>query len=148
MTMVLDHIDPSSLSESDRALINELNNLMQDRQRPALVGREGVSIELPDQVFHLLVGVIRNMKQGRAIALFPLNKSLTTKAAADFLGMSRPFLVELLHRGEIPYHKVGTHRRIYLKDLVSYQEKRDSVRRDAVDHLFDKIDKAGVYDNA
>ena len=147
MKLTETRIDPSLLSNHERELIDQLSQLVQDDERPALIGREGVRIDLPDPVFHLLVRIVRLMKQGKAIMLFPETECLTTQASANFLGMSRPFLVALLERGEIQHHRVGAHRRVYLKDLVAYQKKRDSSRKESMGKLFDSIEAAGVYDN-
>jgi hypothetical protein len=38
-------------------------------------------------------------------------------------------------RAEIPYHMAGTHRRIYIRDLLVYKAKRDSKRRQGLDEL-------------
>jgi excisionase family DNA binding protein len=141
MTLVANRIDPSQLTVEE---LNRLSELMQDAKRPMLLGREGVEIPLPNAVFHVLVKIVRDMKQGKAIVLLPENESLTTKAAAHVLGMSRPFLITLLERGAIGYHKVGTHRRIYFKDIVDYQKKRDAERSATLDKVFDDIDKAGL----
>jgi len=143
-----DRLDPSLLDAEDRALIEQLNALVQDEERPALVGREGVRIDLPDPVFHLLVKMVRAIKAGDSIVLMPEKETLTTQAAANFLGVSRPFFVQLLDNGEISHHLVGTHRRVYLRDLLDYMKRRDSSRREAMDQLFDKVQNAGVYDNA
>ena len=105
------------------------------------------SIELPDVVFHHLVRVIRNMTEGKAVVLLPENEVFTTQAAADFLGVSRPFLVSLLDQGALPHHLVGSHRRVYRKDLMAYRSERDRERRKNLDALTSKIEQAGFYDS-
>jgi len=61
--------------------------------------------------------------------------------------MSRPHLIKLLEHGEIPFHFVGTHRRVYVKDLKTYEKRRSLERRDALDRLNEKIIAAGLYDS-
>ena len=72
--------------------------------------------------------------------LLPVNESFTTQAAAEFLGMSRPFLVGLIERDEIPHHRVGAHRRVYLKDLLAYMQQRDKQRKAALNNLAAEIE--------
>ena len=73
-------------------------------------------------------------------------RPFTTQAAADFLGVSRQHLVDLLEQGELPFHKAGSHRRVYFKDLRAYAEQRDQARRKTLDEVFDKVTEAGKYD--
>ncbi len=115
-------------------------------ERPALIGREGVRIDLPEPIFHLLVRIVRMMREGRAIVLLPEDEKLTTQAAADFLGMSRQHFVDLLERKEIPFHMVGTHRRVYFKDVLDFQKKRDAERKTTLNRMFSELDEAGLYD--
>ena len=90
--------------------------------------------------------IVRNMQLGRAIVLIPENQQLTTQRAADLLGVSRPHLIKLLGTGELPYHKVGSHRRIYLKDLLGYQRRRDMERKAALDRIAREAFESGLYD--
>lgn len=138
-------LDPSLLTPDE---LDRLAEMVFEEERPALVGREGVRIELPDPIFHLLVRTVRMMQQGKAMVLMPEDETFTTQAAANFLGMSRQFLVDLLDAGKIPHHRVGAHRRVYFKDLLAYQKQRDHERREAMDRVFTEADKAGVYDAA
>ena len=143
MNVAENRIDPSRMTPEQ---LDQLADMVIEDGRPALIGREGVRLELPDPIFHLLVCVTRMMREGRAIVLMPEDETFTTQAAANFLGMSRQFLVNVLERGEIPFHRVGAHRRIYFKDLVDFQNKRDQERRNSMNKLFKAVDESGLYD--
>jgi excisionase family DNA binding protein len=86
------------------------------------------------------------MEQGKAISIVPVMQELTTQQAAEQLGVSRPFFVKLLETGKLPFHLVGTHRRVYLKDLLSYKQKRDQDRHAAIEQMADEAEQAGLYD--
>ena len=127
------------------------NDVPQKSSLPGCYSRvmaSGVRIDLPDPIFHLLVRTVRMMQEGKAVVLMPEDETFTTQAAANFLGMSRQFLVDLLDAGKIPHHRVGAHRRVYFKDLLAYQKQRDRERREAMDRVFTEVDKAEVYDAA
>ena len=136
---------PVALPESEEVQIRELNRILQ-LGSPALVGADGERLELPNAVFRLLKDIARNMQLGRAIVLIPENQQLTTQRAADLLGVSRPHLIKLLEAGELPHHKAGSHRRIYLKDLSAYQKRRDMERKAALDRIAKEAFESGLYD--
>jgi hypothetical protein len=46
----------------------------------------------------------------------------------------------------LPYHKTGSHRRIYLKDLLAYQKRRDVERKAALDRIAKEAFESGLYD--
>jgi excisionase family DNA binding protein len=137
--------EPVALPESEEVQIRDLNRMLQ-LGSPALVGADGERLELPGTVFRLLKDIVRNMQLGRAVVLIPENQQLTTQRAADLLGVSRPHLIKLLEAGELPHHKAGSHRRIYLKDLTAYQKRRDMERKAALDRIAKEAFESGLYD--
>jgi len=91
-----------------------------------LIGVDGEPIELPESIYQILRSVTPLLAEGKQITLVPSEHYLTTQEAANILNISRPYLYQLLDRQEIPYTQVGTHRRIKVKDLSDYKEKRDN----------------------
>ncbi|MEG4628041.1 helix-turn-helix domain-containing protein [Microcoleus sp. AR_TQ3_B6] len=111
-----------------------------------LVASNGEEIVIPESVYSLLGQVVRAMASGQVISIVPHNRELTTQQAADILNVSRPFLVKLLENGEIPYIKVGSHRRILFQDLMVYKEQRKVKRRKLLDQLIEMTEEAGLYE--
>jgi DNA binding domain, excisionase family len=93
------------------------------------------SLEVPANVIRYLKFLLGNLAEGKAVQMSPVEAELSTQEAADLLGVSRPFLVKLLEQGKIPFKKVGTHRRIDLKDLQAYERKQKAIREKNLNFL-------------
>lgn len=92
-------------------------------------------IALPPKVLRLLGQLLGMMSEGRPIALFPADQEFSTTDAANFLNVSRPFVVKEIEQGRLRAHKVGTHRRIAFDDLAAYREAMHKNQQNALDHL-------------
>jgi excisionase family DNA binding protein len=130
------HPTPTDIAlarESGRLLLGALRKRAQ-AQKIDLHDSKGVvrSVQVPTAAMRLLVEALSQMGQGNAVAVTPILEELTTQQAAEFLNVSRPFLVQLLERGEIPFHKVGTHRRVRQAHLVDFKARTDADRRSAL----------------
>lgn len=81
-------------------------------------------VELPRPVAYLLIRMLDDLWQGRAVAVHTIadtEEEVSTSKAARILGMSRPTLIDLLEKGLIPYRMVGTHRRVPVINLLAYK---------------------------
>lgn len=108
-----------------------------------LVSPDGRSRNLPVSLDKFLLKLVADLHEGRSVAIVLGDVHLTTVEAARLLGVSRQFLIKVLKRGELPHHMVGTHRRIYMRDLLAYKAQRDGKRR----RILDELTRAEAQDN-
>ena len=99
------------------------------------VDKREAKITFPFSAIKLLLEILTQMAEGNAITLIPIHAELTSQEAANLLNVSRPFLIKLLDEGKIPYHKVGTHRRIRFIDLLHFKVQADKISQKALDEL-------------
>jgi excisionase family DNA binding protein len=139
---VLPEIIASAAEESElRAFARVLEG-----HQAALVGPENRRVPLPEPIYRVLLHAIRFLEQGEGVLILPSTQELTTQSAASMLGVSRQYVVQLLEQGKIPFHKAGTHRRVYLKDVMEYRKRRDAARRKMLDELAQEAVADGIYD--
>ncbi|MDY7087872.1 MAG: helix-turn-helix domain-containing protein [Actinomycetota bacterium] len=114
--------------------------------RAKLVGPDGSQIDIPVELYDLLLDVVSALSQGMAISVAPHNTMLTTQEAADLLNISRPTLVRLLTDGEIPHTMRGRHRRVLLRDILDYSERTRTERRATLDQMAADAEDDDLYD--
>ena len=136
---------PVGISSEESAQIRALRQLVREGSIK-LIGAKGRRAELPLAVVGLLDEILKNMQAGKTVSIVPEHQQLTTQRAANLLGVSRPFMVRLLEEGQLPFHMVGSHRRVYLKDLLAYQKRRDAERHAAINRMARMELEAGTYD--
>lgn len=93
------------------------------------VAGDEARIKIPVRALEHLQEILQSMAEGKTVSLIDNEEELTTQEAADILNISRPYLVKLLESGEIPFTKVGKHRRVRFKDLNAYKKKHKRKRQ-------------------
>src|SRR5687768_16952292 len=75
-------------------------------------GGAELQVTVPPAAFALFLELLRQMAQGKAVTILPVDAELTTQQAADLLNVSRPYLIRLLDGKELPFHRTGNRRKI------------------------------------
>lgn len=146
------HVVPVSAPPEQRGEVRELVGVLRevlrsDGTRPTceLVGPRGERHPIPEMLFHVLKRVAEVLDRGDAITVAPVGQQLTTQQAANILNVSRQYLVRLLDNGRIPHTKTGKHRRLLMKDVLDYKERRDRERGEALADLTNLTEDVAGY---
>lgn len=138
--------DEAHLKEGAAALLRRLRRLGTVENGPLLrmVSEEGEDLDVPPALVSLLLSVAEELERGNGVSVLPLHRQLTTTEAAQLLNVSRPHVIALVERGELPFEKVGTHRRIRLADVIAYRHAQDQRRREALDDMVRQGEDLGL----
>jgi excisionase family DNA binding protein len=106
---------------------------------------EKAELLLPGVTLALLSKILRELGHGKNVVVLATDTEVTTQQAADFLKVSRSYVVNLLEEGKIPYRLVGPRRRMLLGDLLRYKEQEEAERHRGLDEIVAEAQKLGMY---
>lgn len=142
---------PPSKSEMELARVAQ-RCIMEalDRSKAVKIKLESESgdippIELPPASLRLIGQLLGLMSEGKPFTLMPEKQELTTVEAANFLNVSRPFVIKEIDAGHIPHRMIGSHRRVLLSDLFKYAQEMQIGREAALDDLSKLSQELGDY---
>lgn len=131
--------------QSYEALISALDNI--NEPNPEIeIEETRKRVRIPLSALKLLAKILKETGQGKLVSIVPVATEVTTQAAAEMLGCSRPHIVKLLETGQIKFTKVGRHRRIKYEDIVSYKQHMKEEQERLISQIMDVDEKEGLYD--
>jgi excisionase family DNA binding protein len=134
-------------SRKDSRLAKTTGHLLAKRGKGEVklkVAGQAEALPLPPSVVKLLHYILNETARGNPVTLVSMESELTTQQAADILNVSRPYFVKLLDRKKLPYRKVGSHRRVLLRDVLIYKELSDKERRQALRELVEEAQELNM----
>ncbi len=108
-------------------------------------GPDQPPVEVPPSVLRVVADALDHVQRGEHVRVIADDEEITTQQAADLLNVSRPYLVGLVDRGEIPSRKVGARRRLKLADVLLYRDVDQARRLQAVADLSAEAQELGLY---
>lgn len=103
-------------------------------------------IRIPLKALKLLATILKVTSQGKHISIIPVATEMTTQAAAELLGCSRPHLVKLLEEGKIEFTKIGKHRRVKYEDVIAYKKRMKAKQEKLLIKIMAADEESGLYD--
>lgn len=139
MLALLDQVpEPLTTTEAEAAIARKaaakLEGVAQANQDITIhvEGAASIAVQLPAKAVQMMLTLLEAMAEGQAVSLIPYETELTTKQAADFLNVSRPFVCKLIDEGKIPARMVNRHRRVKFSDLIAFEENSRIKRKKAL----------------
>ncbi|SEB26357.1 excisionase family DNA-binding protein [Variovorax sp. YR216] len=120
-----------------------------DRSRAAsilLTSEEGdlPPVQLPTKALRLIGEVLGALSERQAVTVISDKREMTTVEAANFLNVSRPFVIRAIEANRLPHRMVGTHRRILFEDLVAFRAQMREKQKAALQRLSDNANELGL----
>lgn len=150
MLALLDQAEPIVADDAEAAIartaMDTLAPVARAGQGMSLVPREAsqVTVPLPARAVAVILDVLEAMANRKPISVIPHEAELTTQQAADYLNVSRPYLIGLIDGGQIAHRMVGRHRRVRFADLLAFERTSAGRRREALAEMAAEARRLGL----
>jgi len=139
-------IEQKVASQSYRALTSAIEQI--ESEEPEIeIEETNDKIKIPLSALRLLGDILKAMGEGKLISIVPIAAEVTTQAAAEILGCSRPHLVKLLEDRKIDFTMVGKHRRIKFEDIMKYKQEMKKQQKQHIIDIMNSDEETGLYDS-
>ncbi|WP_236657687.1 excisionase family DNA-binding protein [Limnohabitans sp. TS-CS-82] len=140
-TIDRDRLVPPPLNDRETEMVRIAERMIMaclDHSRAATITIESddgssPSVQVPPQVLRVLGQTLGLMARHQPIMLVPEKQELSTVEAANYLNVSRPFLIKEIEAGRLVHRMVGTHRRVKFSDLMDYAKAMRAKQQEALD---------------
>lgn len=142
-TLDQDRLVPPTLSEEEKKMVLAAERMIMkslDHSRAATITIESddgstPSVSVPPQILRMLGQTLGLMARREPIVLVHEKQEFSTVEAANYLNVSRPFVIKEIEKGNLAHRMVGTHRRIPFEELANYAAKMHAKRSEALDKM-------------
>lgn len=135
-----------NVTAKDIELAKKGRNLLRSRSRSRVrlgIGTED-PIDLPGPAKRMLEQTLSYLAEGKSVVVLAEPAELSTQEAADILRVSRPYLVKLVESGQVPFRRVGKHRRLLTEDVLAYKARLDDDRLKTLEKLAEESQELGL----
>jgi excisionase family DNA binding protein len=114
-------------SAAARALLQALTRMR--ARKNVSVTIQARQVRIPAAIVPALIKAAKLVSEGHAIDVVSADEEVSAQEAADFLKVSRPYLLNLVKKGVLPCRMVGAHHRIPMGAVIAYKQEQAPRRR-------------------
>lgn len=136
-----------SLARHSLKVLRRIAKVHKKQSRPLELKatEDGSELQIPLSAIDDLEKMFKHISQGNPVEVLSQDEIMTTQQAADYLNVSRPFVVKLMESGKIPYSKVGRHRRVAFSDLKKYENQQHRIADQKLRELTQQAQELDLY---
>jgi excisionase family DNA binding protein len=102
-------------------------------------------VAMPRAAIPPILSMLHELGHGKGVFVIATDRELTTREAADFMNVSRPYFVRLLDKGLIPFRRVGVRRRVRLEDVLRYIDETSAAAAKDLAEMVAENQRLGLY---
>jgi excisionase family DNA binding protein len=101
-----------------------------DRVEVLLVRQDGTheAVGVPEAAVKIIVDILERASGSGEVALLGEDTEISPEDAATILGISRPLVRRRMDLGELPFRRVGSHRRVRMSDVLALKAREAPIR--------------------
>lgn len=128
----------SARSADDTAALMRALMAKLDDAAPMTVGNAMTceSVPLPPQAADLVRQVLEGLARGHEVTVTETAEEMTPNEAAEFVKVSRMYVMKLIQDGTLPCRMVGNHHRIPTPSLAAYKDRQQARSRAAMQDIY------------
>ncbi|MFG6430349.1 excisionase family DNA-binding protein [Roseateles sp. LYH14W] len=105
---------------------------------------QGPAVQLPPQALKMIAQLLGLMSERRPVVFMPAKQEMSTVEAANYLNVSRPFVIKEIEAGRLKHRMVGSHRRVEFEDLEAYARDMRARQEAALQRVADNARDMGL----
>lgn len=132
-------IDDTEISQAREVAANH-------RRKPQLLldSGDGALVALPAPLQRMLFHTLKAVGNNGQATISRMPEVMSSTTAAQYLGVSRPTLIQWAKQGKLASHMVGKHHRFATPDVVALAKKQARERAEAFERLRELEREMGI----
>ena len=89
---------------------------------------DGHALDVSDDIVQSVVDMLTRLAEGKGVLVGSVDELMTTGQTAEFLGISRTYVIQLIDKGLLEAEYRGTHRRITMGSAIAHAKRNQQLQ--------------------
>jgi excisionase family DNA binding protein len=89
---------------------------------------DGHALDVSNEIVQSVVDMLTRLAEGKGVLVGSVDELMTTGQTAEFLGISRTYVIQLIDKGHLEAEYRGTHRRITMGSAIAHAKRTQQLQ--------------------